>query len=440
MLQSIKQQLGNYIWDREVTTLGYWQQKLVLFMQIMVMVWRDLAGGMLTLRAMSLVYTTLLSLVPLLAVSFSVLKGFGVHNQLEPALLNFLQPLGDKSIEITANIVGFVENIKIGVLGALGLVLLIYTVISLVQKIESAFNYTWRLSSSRNLSQRFSNYLSVVMVGPVLVFSAVGIAASLQSHSMVSAIEALPYGGDFIQLLAWLLPYLLVIIAFTLVYLLVPNTRVEFRSALYGAVVAGILWRLTGDLFASFAAGSTSYTAIYSGFAILLLFMIWLYLGWMILLIGASIAYYHQYPHRLQQHPQVDRISAVLRESLALQLMLQIGRAHYQADSVAASQHSLVQRLQVPEAMILRMLKTLAECGLIVEIADDNTRYLPARDIEQISLIDIVDAARRGKDQGMLAQLAAEPAVSRIQQDIDDGLRHALAERNLKQLVVSAPA
>ncbi len=437
MLQSIKQQLNSYIWDHDGATLNYWQQSLLRFIQIMLMVWRDLTGGMITLRAMSLVYTTLLSLVPLLAVSFSVLKGFGVHNQLEPALLDFLQPLGDKSIEITEKIVGFVENMKIGVLGALGLVMLFYTVISLVQKIESAFNYTWRLSSTRNLSQRFSNYLSVVMVGPVLVFSAVGIAASVQSNSMVTAIEALPYGGDFIQLLGWLLPYLLVIAAFTLVYVLVPNTRVAFRSALYGAVVAGILWRLTGDLFASFAAGATSYTAIYSGFAILLLFMIWLYLGWMILLIGASIAYYHQYPQRMQWQTQVDRISAVMRESLALQLMLEIGRAHYRADSAPASQEELIRHLQVPEGMVMRMLNTLIECGLILQIAGDDNQYLPACDIEQIKLIDILDAARKGEDQGMLAQLPAEPLVSQLQQDIHDNLQQTLAARNLKQLVVA---
>ena len=110
MIQSLKQRLNGVIWGSDDASLSCWQQQLIRFVQIMSMVWRDLSGGMLTLRAMSLVYTTLLSLVPLLAVSFSVLKGFGVHNQLEPALLNLLQPLGEKSIEITQKIVGFVEN------------------------------------------------------------------------------------------------------------------------------------------------------------------------------------------------------------------------------------------------------------------------------------------------------------------------------------------
>ncbi len=296
------------------------------------------------------------------------------------------------------------------------------------------------LFRSRNFSQRFSNYLSVVMVGPVLIFSAVGISASFKSHTIITYVESLPFGGDLIQLVGWLLPYLLVITAFTLVYILVPNTRVQLRSALYGAVVAGILWRLTGNLFASFAAGSTSYTAIYSGFAILLLFMIWLYLGWMILLIGASIAYYHQYPHRMHWHRQTQRISAVMRESLAFQLMLEIGRAHYDPDAPLVTLDHLIHRLRVPESMIVRMLKTLTDSGLIVAIVGQHEHYLPARDIEQIKLVDILEAARHAEDQGMLEQLNAEPAVRRLQQDIQNGLQQALAGQSLKQLMLSRPA
>jgi membrane protein len=250
------QQLVDFVWKLDHEGVR-WRARLSEFLRIMSMVALDVRGGMLTLRAMSLVYTTLLSLVPLLAVSFSVLKGFGVHNQLEPALLNILQPLGEKAAEITHNIVGFVENMKIGVLGAMGLGMLIYTVISLIQKIESAFNFTWRLRTSRNLAQRFSNYLSVVMVGPVLVFSAVGITASLRSNAIVGKIEALPYMGEVIRMAGEFVPYLLIIAAFTFVYLLVPNTRVKPLSALYGAVIAGVLWRWTGLLFASFAGCST---------------------------------------------------------------------------------------------------------------------------------------------------------------------------------------
>jgi membrane protein len=287
-------------------------------------------SGMPTLRAMSLVYTTLLSIVPLLAVSISILKGFGVHDQLQPALTNLLAPLGDGSVDISDQIVGFVDNMKIGVLGALGLSLLIFTVMSLIQKIESAFNHTWRLEGNHNLMQRFSNYLSVVLIGPVLIFSAVGITASLSSNAVLDSLNQLPYMNDLVHLVGQLLPYLLVIAAFVFIYLLVPNTRVKIKSAFFGAVVAGLLWESVGVLFTSFVGASTSYTAIYSGFAIVLMFMVWLYLSWLILLVGATIAYYHQHPERLKWQQAATRLSARMREQVALQVMRNIALCYNQ--------------------------------------------------------------------------------------------------------------
>ena len=429
-MQALQQQVEAFIWDSDLKTLDGWRYQAVRLLRILVLTGRDLGRGMLTLRAMGLVYTTLLSFVPLLAVSFSVLKGFGVHNQVEPMLLGLFEPLGEKSAEMTARIVGFVENMKIGVLGALGLGMLIFTVLSLIQKIESALNYTWRLTSTRNLAQRFSNYLSVVMVGPVLVFSAIGITASLKSHAIVGAIEALPYAGDLVQLIGRLLPWVMIIGAFAFVYLLVPNTRVKVKSALYGAIIAGVIWRTTGAVFASFAGGATSYTAIYSGFAILLLFMIWLYLGWLILLIGASISYYHQHPERLIRVEDNGRMSARLRERLALQLMQAIARDHDEPGVDANDAANLAMRLKATEDQVERSLETLLNAGLIVRGDDRKRRYLPAKSIDRIALIDIINAARSADDNGMLDQMQGDEALGELLCDIDRCRDQALLRPN----------
>jgi len=437
VINILPEQVHKTIWQDDVLAFPVWQQKIIRLLRILSLVARDLSRGMLTLRAMSLVYTTLLSFVPLLAVSFSVLKGFGVHNQVEPLLLSLLEPLGEKSIDITAKIVGFVENMKIGVLGAMGLGVLIYTVISLIHKIESAFNFTWRLNTERNFAQRFSNYLSVIMVGPVLIFSAVGITATLASQPIIDSIQSLPFAGDLIHLAGKLLPYVLIIAAFSFVYVLVPNTRVKIKSALYGAIVAGILWRWTGVLFASFAAGSTNYTAIYSSFAILLLFMIWLYLGWLILLIGASISYYHQHPERLLWKSDQCSFSAVMQESLAFQLMLEIGSAFYQPDEFIPTQGMLAKRLKIPHTMINRMLNNLEACGLIVQTVDKESRYLPSQSMDQIKLIDILRVARKVGDNDLLGQLHTSSEVDCLQQDIDQCQQQALANKSLQDLVLS---
>lgn len=429
------QNMQAWIWRAPASSMPRWQRELRRFAQILMLTGRDITHGMLTLRAMSLVYTTLLSFVPLIAVSFSVLKGFGVHNQVEPLLLNFLAPLGDKSDEITHNIVGFVENMKIGVLGALGLGILMFTVISLIQKIEAALNFTWRLESSRNLSQRFSNYLSVVMVGPVLVFSAIGLTASLRSHTMVTMIESLPYMGELIRLVGLLVPSLMIIAAFTFVYILVPNTRVRFGSALYGAVIAGILWRITGALFASFASGSTSYTAIYSGFAIILLFMIWLYLGWLILLIGASIAYYHQHPEQRRWRTEIVHLSSVLKESLALQLMVAIGRDHLAPAEEPLNVDLLARQLNVPQSLVSQTINVLLDAGFIARVNELGRRLVPAQSIDRIRLIDIIERIRLAEDGGLLHQAKIDAAVENLQQGLDACQRQTLGDKTVRDII-----
>jgi membrane protein len=435
-----KARIEQYIWLYNACDATQPRSRLRHYLQIMVMVGRDLMGGMLTLRSMSLVYTTLLSIVPLLAVSISVLKGFGVHNQLEPTLVSLLAPLGERSVEISSRIVGFVDNMKIGVLGALGLGMLIFTVVSLIQKIESAFNYTWRLQSNRNLMQRFSNYLSVVLVGPVLIFSAVGITASLSSNTVLTFINDLPYMSDLIRISGKLIPYLLIIGVFTFIYLLVPNTRVKPRSALFGAVVAGILWETSGLLFTSFIGGSTnSYTAIYSGFAIMLMFMIWLYLSWLILLVGSSIAYYHQYPERLKWRKTNLHLSASMREQLILQLMVNIGRSYDQQSNMPTTIDSLANYQQVPVEIIGRMVAALKEDNLILPSSDENPCYLPARSLNRIRLIDILRSSREAEDESQRSSLHCDPAVARLMQDIETEYEHKLGEQTLADFLNANP-
>ena len=245
---------------------------LISSLRVSFIVVRELAKGELNLRAMSLVFTTLLSLVPLIAVAFSVLKAFGAHNQMEPFLLGVLEPLGPKGPEITNNIIGFVQNMKVGVLGSLGVGMLFYTIIALIQKIENAFNFVWRVKRARTFARRFTDYLSVVMIGPVLVVSAMGIAATVMNNDVVLSVQAIEPFGTLLLFMSKLIPYLMIILAFTFLYVFIPNTRVEVKAAFVGAVVAGILWVSVGKLFASFVASSSNYTAIYSSFAILFFF------------------------------------------------------------------------------------------------------------------------------------------------------------------------
>jgi membrane protein len=424
-------ELQKELWEKDLTALPFWQRLLYQMVRTLFVLVRELADGQLTLRAMSLVYTTLLSLVPLIAVSFSVLKGFGVHNQLEPMLLNLVAPLGPKGVEVADKIVSFVENMRVGVLGAMGMGLLLYTVISLIQKIESAFNHMWHVETRRTLARRFSDYLSVILIGPVLVFSAMGVTASIMNTAVVQTLVSIEPFGTLMLLVSKLLPYLFVIAAFTFVYLFVPNTRVRFKSALVGGAIGGILWQTTGILFASFAAGSTKYTAVYSGFAILILFMIWLYLSWLILLFGAKVAYLFQYPEYIRLGGGKMVLSNRLRERVTLMIMALIAESYYH-NGQPWTVGMLAGRLKLPDHIISEITGILKQHGVLVETGDDPPGYLPLHDPESLALVELLQIVRSAGENGALLRLdEVDQVFSALEQAADE----VLDGRTVKSLV-----
>lgn len=400
MLQGLNDgrvKLQKLLLETDVRSRGPLQASAIGTARVIYAVVRDLTDGQLTLRAMSMVYTTLLSLVPLLALSFSVLKGFGVHNQIEPMLFNFVAPLGEQGEEIAHKIMQFVDNVNARALGSVGLVILMYTVVSLLQKVERGFNFIWRVGEARSFVQRFSDYLSVVMIGPVLLFTALGITASALNAEFVQRLTTVAVLGDAVVMLTKLVPYILVIFAFTFVYIFVPNTRVKVRTAFIGALVAGALWETSGWAFASFVASSTRNVAIYSGFAVLILFMMWLYLSWLILLIGASIAFYVQNPEYRLVPQESMRLGNRSSEHLALQIMYLVSRAFLQGQS-GWSLDRLVESIGLPKLLISESVSVLMAKGLLLETSDKPAVYVPATDPQHMTVQHVLSAVRDEDD------------------------------------------
>ncbi|MDX1635811.1 MAG: YihY/virulence factor BrkB family protein [Marinobacter sp.] len=381
---------------------------------------RDIIAGNLTLHAMSLVYTTLLSIVPLLALSFSVLKALGVHERMEPFLFQFFEPMGPQGVQLAEQILGFVDNMKVGVLGSVGLALLVYTVVSLVQKVERSFNMIWRVPEMRSLAQRFSNYLSVIMIGPLLMVSAIGVSATIFSSGFVQTMmEIEPFGSVIIQV-SRLMPFFLVCGAFTFVYVFMPNTRVQLRYAFIGGVVAGIAWQAVSLLFASFVAGSTKYAAIYSSFAIGIILLIWMYLNWMILLLGASIAFYLQNPGSVAKRQEVQ-LSPELQEKVALVLMWLVCKP-FSEGKPAPQQEELEQRLRVPGSVTRRVSDKLIRAGLLTLAGEDGDRLAPGQALDLIRVDDVLSAVRKDEDM-MVRRLPDVPPMELMDRRLVDGSR-----------------
>ncbi|MFN3230877.1 MAG: YhjD/YihY/BrkB family envelope integrity protein [Alphaproteobacteria bacterium] len=397
---------------------------------------RDITTGTLSLHAMSLVYTTLLSLVPLLAVSFSVLKGFGVHNQIEPAMLGALEPLGrEKAVEITDQIIAFVDNVNVSVLGGVGLAILIVTILSLMRKVEGAFNGCWRVSRGRTIGASFTTYLSVILIGPVLVFSSLTMTATLANNDLVTELSKAPGVDALIDWGGRLIPYLILLIAFSFLYVFIPNTRVRLRPAFIGAGVAALLWQLASWGFAELVAQSGSY-AIYAAFATMVIFMFWLYISWLILLFGASVAFYVQKPQYASIAPGNLKLSGRARETIAIAVMREIA-SRFNNGGKGWTVSALADRLDVPDAAVDWTVTALIEGGLLVESDQGKAVLMPARAPDKVPIYDVIELIRRADDTGTMSNLPLpkDSQAAQILAELDGSRQRALEGQTVQSLV-----
>lgn len=396
---------------------------------------RDIVFGQLTLRAMSLVYTTLLSVVPLIAFSFSVLKGLGKHKELEPLLYDFLAPLGPQGEQITQQVIALVDNVKGSVLGGVSLAFFIYTAISMVQKVEESFNYVWYVSKPRSFARRFSEYFFVLLIGPILMVTALGMITSIRSNAVVQMILANESLGRIFVVGSQLTPYLLITGVFTFLYMYMPNTKVKFKAALVGGLAGGFLWASAGAFFATFILYASRTQLIYSGFAVAITTLIWLYLSWLILLIGAQLAFYFQQPAFLRIGRREPRLSNSMRERLALNVMYLVGKAFRDPDA-STSIREISQQLSMPSIALAPVTNALESAALL--ITTENEELLPGREMARIPLNDILAVVRTQGETGSYRDPAWTAEIDALGAEMDSALARVSAEKTLSDLLDGA--
>lgn len=426
------ERLEKLLFDPASTTLHPAWRRVLRILRFPYALIRDLLRGELNLRAMSLVYTSLLSIVPLMAFAFSIFKGLGVHRDLEPIVYEFFRPVGDNATELTARVMDFVENISSGVLGSLGLAFLLFTVVSTIQKIEESLNFVWRVERPRSFARRVSEYLSLMVVGPILLVVVVGLTASAADSALMHRIASIEPFGTLVTMFGRITSYLVVAGAFTFLYSFIPNTRVHFVPALIGGLVAALLWVMVGAAFAAFVVYSTQLALVYSSFAILITALIWIYLAWLILLVGAQLSFYLQNPQYLRRGQQEIRITGSLAEQLALNTMYLIGKS-FRSGEPGWTTSKLAARLEVPSAILATVIRSL-ECANLL-IATEDERLIPGRDLSEIDLNQIVDAARRHHRGEPVLHVRGAPEAEKLTTVIELALRERLEGRTLREMV-----
>ena len=391
---------------------------------------RDYLTGDINIRAMSLAYTTLLSLVPLLVFSFAILKGVGARGDLKFILNEFFKPMGTAATQLSESVMQFVTNMRGELLGSIGLAFLIYTVVTTIQKIERSFNFVWRVDRPRSFSRRFTEYLSVMILGPILLAVSIGLLASAEQSWFAQWLYGSAPLAQIWSILGEVVPYLLVTVVFTFMYMFVPNTRVEFRAALIGGVSAGIIWALVGKVFTAVILYSSQMVAVYTGFAIVLTTLIWVYLSWLILLIGAQLAFYVQFPQYLRHGQDSIELSASDSEQMALSVMYLIARDYAQGNA-SWDAGKLAAKLDVPGMALVPVLARLERGGMLV--ATEKEQFLPGRDPDGILLVDIVEVVRNTQINRLPVEMQSVSKASQVMREMQSALRERLGAQSLKE-------
>jgi membrane protein len=395
---------------------------------------RDWLHGEISVRAMSLAYTTLLSIVPLLVFSFSILKGLGARGDLKFILDQFFAPLGVASGQLTESVLQFVKNMRGDLLGSIGLAFLVYTVVTTIQKVERSFNFLWRVDRPRSFARRFAEYLAVMVLGPILLAVALGLLASAERSPFAQWVNA-------IQPLAWILsgagkilPYMIVTVIFTFMYAFIPNTKVEFRAALIGGITSGIVWALVGKVFTAFIVYSSSLVAVYTGFAIVLTTLIWVYLSWLILLIGAQLAFYVQFPQYLRHGQESFELTGRDREQVALSVMYLIGR-DYAAGKTVWTGRALAAELDMPSIALAPLLHCLEHKGLI--LATEDEQFVPGKDIASIQLTEIFEVVRALHSGRLAIEIRSVGPALALLREVENAMEKPLKDRSLKDFIAA---
>jgi len=434
LFSTLRRQFEHWLFDVPEEIGGRALRWLTLPLRYLYALLRDLGRGELGLRAMSLVYSTLFAIVPVIAVAFAVLKSFGYHRELEPVLFEFLRPLGEQGYTLTNKIMGFVEDVQGTLVGTVGFAFLLFTVISMIQKIEASLNFVWHVERPRSLARRVSEYLVVMLIGPAISVGAMVLLARVEASAALTRLSGLATGDAGTLGNAHVTPYVMVVALFAFVYLYMPNIRVRFGPALVGAVFGGVLWAAVGAVFTRIVVYSAQTAAIYAGFAVVLLFLVWVYVSWLILLLGAQLSFYVQHPEHLRSgHAEVP-LTGALRERVALAVMYLVGE-RFVAGGPRWTINGLAERLDVPGTTLDQIVSALQQHDLVLDVEDDTVA--PARDLGAIRLDAVLDAVRHEAPDPRRPAPRPVPDADAVARIADEALRSSLGGRTLRDIITS---
>ena len=384
------------IWRIRAAKLSRGKSLLITQVRIILLAVRGFAEDKCQLRASALTFYSLLSIVPVFAMAFGIAKGFGFDKRLEQELYENFSGHEEITEQVISSSTALLENTQGGLIAGMGIAILLWSIIKVLGHIERSFNDIWGISNARSLARRCSDYLSVMLICPILIIasSSITVFITTQVTLMTERIAALSFFGPLIFALLKLLPYCLIWVLFTFMYIFMPNTKVAFTSGLLGGIVAGTVYVIVQGIYIHFQVGVAKYNAIYGSFAALPMFLMWLQLSWLIVLFGAEIGFAHQNVDTYELEPDCLNVSSSRRRLLALGIC-QLIIKNFANGIPALTDEEISHRLEIPIRLTRQILHELVDCGIVFESIGgdkDDATYQPARDINHLTVCFVLHA------------------------------------------------
>jgi len=384
------------IWRIRLTDYPRRKSFLIRQLRVVVLAIRGFSEDKCKFRASALTFYTLLSIVPITAMLFGIAKGFGFEKRLEAQIARSLQGQEEVASKIISFANSLLENAQGDLIAGIGVIILFWTVIKVLSNIESSFNEIWGVKTARSFARKFSDYLSVVLICPILLVVASSLTVVVSSRINL-ALQEYVFFSSLSSLIAVglkVLPYCSIWIMFTFIFIFMPNTKVRFASALLGGVVAGTIFQLAQWGYISFQIGVARYGAIYGSFAALPLFLIWLQISWLIVLFGAEISFAHQNVDTYEFEQDCLYVSHSFKKLLSLATVHLLVKNFCRGEKpLGAAQISHL--LEVPMRLLREILFELVEAGVLCEVRgkdDKEVAYQPAREAESITVKYVIEA------------------------------------------------
>ena len=384
------------IWTKSGENRALIHQKIINILKVILLSIQGFKKDICPLRASALTLYSLLSIVPVIALLFGIAKGFGFEKKLEQQLLEKASDQDTMMLQLIEFSQNMLSSTKGGLVAGIGIVVLFWTVIKVIGNIEESFNSIWKIKKNRPLARKLSDYLSLMMLAPVLLIMSSSITVFVKTKItwLVEVIHLPDFGTKLVVYAMSFSPLVIMSLLFTFVFLFIPNQKISLKAGMIAGVVTGILFQLTQWAYLSLQIGASSYNAIYGSFAALPLFLVWLQIVWMLVLFGCEVSFYIQNFESYRYNKKFSNLSFSLKKNIGIQVCQVIAKCFSKGEK-APNAEFIASELELPVSIIQNTLSELIDCKLIVELNvddDEDEIYQPAKDVNTLTRSVVINA------------------------------------------------